>query len=141
VVILGGGADPERFEDARALLDHGFTAFERRELTASRTLLVAGGSRTISTADTLVSVPTDAAAAVELPLPTRVPEPGAGTAPVVVEGDRLATVATEVAGDEPAPVTGAGRIGRGVVDGAHAALRAARATEPPTPGGSEVGSR
>jgi serine-type D-Ala-D-Ala carboxypeptidase (penicillin-binding protein 5/6) len=141
VVVLGGGADPERFEDARTLLDHGFDAFERHELTASRTLLVAGGARTISTTDTVVSVPTGATAAVELPLPVRVPEPGAGTAPVVVDGDLLATVTTELTGDDPPPVTGGGAVGRGVVDGAHAALRAARADSIPAPGGSEVGSR
>jgi serine-type D-Ala-D-Ala carboxypeptidase (penicillin-binding protein 5/6) len=141
VVVLGGGADPERFDDARTLLDHGFDTFERRELTASRTLLVAGGARTISTADTVVSVPTGATATVELPLPTRVPEPGTGTASVVVDGDHLATVTTEVAAEDPPPVSGGGAVGRGVVDGVHAALRAARGTGLATPAGSEVGSR
>jgi serine-type D-Ala-D-Ala carboxypeptidase (penicillin-binding protein 5/6) len=124
-VVLGGGPDPERFADAAALLDHGFEAFTPVELSASATLLVAGGTRQLTADETAVVVPTGADAAIDLPLPLRVPEEDVIAVPVVVDGSSVATVDVAVEGEAVPPAEGAGSLGRAAVDGVYAALRAA----------------
>lgn len=127
VVVLGGGADPERFTDAAALLDHGFAAFERVTVSASRTLLVAGGGRAVEVDDVTITVPTGADAAVDLPTPVRVPDdPAALTgAEITVDGEVVAPLVATVGDGPGSATTPAARVGRGTVDGIHAALRAA----------------
>jgi serine-type D-Ala-D-Ala carboxypeptidase (penicillin-binding protein 5/6) len=125
VVVLGGGEDPERFVDAAALLDHGFDAFELTSVAAERTLLVAGGQRSLAVADTPVTVPRGAATGLDLPLPIRVPDQVPPEVAVVVDGVEVATTEVVVDEREPAPVDGDARVGRGVVEGVHVALRAA----------------
>jgi serine-type D-Ala-D-Ala carboxypeptidase (penicillin-binding protein 5/6) len=124
VVVLGGGPDPERFQDAAALLDHGFDNFAPIELSATSTLLVAGGERRLEVADTPVVVPTGADADIELPVPVRTPEGDVVAASVVVDGASVATVEATVTGVAPDRVDGAATLGRAVADGAYAALRA-----------------
>jgi serine-type D-Ala-D-Ala carboxypeptidase (penicillin-binding protein 5/6) len=124
VVVLGGGPDPERFLDAAALLDHGFEAFAPAELSATSTLLVAGGERRFEVTDTPVVVPVGADAAIELPVPVRAPDEDTVEAPIVVDGVAVASVEASVTGAAPATVSGPAAIGRAVADGAYAALRA-----------------
>jgi serine-type D-Ala-D-Ala carboxypeptidase (penicillin-binding protein 5/6) len=124
VVVLGGGPDPERFQDAAALLDHGFESFAPLELSAASTLLVAGGERLLEVSDTAVVVPTGADAEIDLPVPVRAPEEDAVAASVVVDGASVASIEATVTGAAPTPVDGAAALGRAVADGAYAALRA-----------------
>jgi serine-type D-Ala-D-Ala carboxypeptidase (penicillin-binding protein 5/6) len=125
VVVLGGGPDPERFVDAAALLDHGFDDFAPAELSATSTLLVAGGERRLEVGETPVVVPTGADAEIELPVPVRAPEDDdAVTASVVVDGAAVAAVEAAVTGPAPDPVEGAAALGRAIADGVYAALRA-----------------
>lgn len=125
VVVLGGGPDPERFDDAAALLDHGFRAFESVEPAAEVVLLVAGGALRVTVDPVPVTVPTGAEVVVDLPLPAWAPEDGVLRAPLEVDGREVAEVAATVSGDGGEPVEGAAALGRAAVDGVHAALRAA----------------
>lgn len=127
VVVLDAGDDPVRFEQATALLDHGFSAFRPTVAEGERTLLLAGGRRTLQVAPSPVVVPTDAAVEVLLPAPARADGAAGsrvGVGVVRVDGDELAEVEMTLEGVEPSPVEGAARIGRAAVDGIHAALRA-----------------
>lgn len=139
-VVLGGGPDPQRFDDAAALLDHGFDAFRPATVVAKRTLLVAGGHRTLEAGPYDVVVPVDAVATIALPLPVRVPGAATVEGAVVVGaavsgggddgaagGRPVAVVDVTVGGTAPEAVDGAAAVGRGLVDGAYAALRAAHA--------------
>jgi D-alanyl-D-alanine carboxypeptidase len=126
VVVLGGGPDPERFRDAAALLDHGFTAFAPAEVGAELTLLVAGGTRTVAVEPATVTAPTGASVTLDLPLPSRPPETGTLAVPLLVDGAVVGATRASVAGEEPATVDGAARLGRAAVDGLYAALRAAQ---------------
>jgi D-alanyl-D-alanine carboxypeptidase len=137
-VVLGGGADPERFVDARALLDHGFEAFEAVTVEATRTLLVAGGQRTIAAAPVDVTVPAGAAARVVLPLPARSPDPGTFPVPLWVDDARAATVPAQISAEVASPEGDAQTIGRALVDGVHVALRTAHGAEV-LPDGNGVG--
>jgi serine-type D-Ala-D-Ala carboxypeptidase (penicillin-binding protein 5/6) len=131
VVVLGGGPDPERFRDAAALLDHGFDAYAPVELSATSTLLVAGGERRFEVTETPIVVPAGADAAIELPVPVRAPDGDAVDAPIVVDGVAVASLEATVSGAAPGPVTGPAVIGRAVADGAYAALRAAVTRDDP----------
>lgn len=124
-IVLGGGPDPERFEDAAALLDHGFEAFEATEVGAELTLLVAGGQRSVALEPTPVTAPAGVLVAAELPVPVRAPETGQLTVPVSFDGTVVASATATVSGDEPAAVEGGARLGRAASDGVYAALRAA----------------
>jgi serine-type D-Ala-D-Ala carboxypeptidase (penicillin-binding protein 5/6) len=56
-VVLDAGEDPGRFQDAIALLDHGFEDYEPYELTVDWSLLVAGGQQSLEAAIGPVVVP------------------------------------------------------------------------------------
>jgi uncharacterized protein len=105
-VVLGGGPDPERFRDAAALLDHGFTAFAPAEVSAELTLLVAGGTRTVTVEPATVTAPAGASVVVDLPLPSRAPETGSWGCRCSSTG-RWSPRPGRPCGEEPAPVEGA----------------------------------
>lgn len=124
VVVLGAGPDPERFQAATALLDHGFDAFAATEVGGARTLLVAGGRREFEVGPTPLTAPVGAEVALDLPLPVRAPEATELDVPVEFDGVPVATATATASADGPAPVDGAARLGRAVADGVYAALRA-----------------
>ncbi|WP_052667434.1 D-alanyl-D-alanine carboxypeptidase family protein [Nitriliruptor alkaliphilus] len=126
-VVLGAGPDPQRFEDAAALLDHGFEAFEATEVAAELILLVAGGQRQVVLEPTPVTVPVGVPVAAELPVPVRTPEAGHLPVPVRFDGTEVATATATVSGEQPPAVAGGAQLGRAAVDGVYAALRAAHA--------------
>jgi serine-type D-Ala-D-Ala carboxypeptidase (penicillin-binding protein 5/6) len=124
-VVLGSGEDPARFDQVAELLDLGFEATARQELGAELQLAVAGGAAAIEVPPTTVTAPVDAAAVLAIPLPRRIPDEDV-VVPVVVDGVELGSVIGTVATTGvPPPATGPEAIGRAVVDGAYAALRAA----------------
>lgn len=123
-VVLGAGEDPERFEDAAALLDHGFDAFAPVTLTAGHDLAVAGGAVTFTAGPVLLVVPADAAAELWLPLPVRVPESDL-VATILVDGAAVGQVEVARSDRLPDPARGDAAVGRALADGAYAALRAA----------------
>ena len=124
-VVLDAGDEPARFEVVEQLLDLGFAAYEPRELAATLRYAVAGGSRTVTVDPTLVTVPADRTAELDLPVEPRPPESppqvdirvssagegeaahGAGT-PGAPSGDAVdeATAADEGADDDTADTTG-----------------------------------
>ncbi len=124
-VVLGGGPDPERFDDAARLLDHGFAAYDVFEVAGTRELLVAGGRQVVQVPTTTVTAPLGADVAARPPLPVRPPEVGRATVPIEVDGIAVGTVEAELAPSTRDEVSGAARIGRALVDGTYAALRAA----------------
>lgn len=126
-VVLGAGEDPERFEGAAALLDHGFDAFTTTELGGELTLLVAGGTAQVALEPAVLTAPIAASVDASLPVPVRAPDEGHLTVPVHVDGVRVATATATVTTQPPAPVDGGARLGRAVVDGLYAGLRAAEA--------------
>jgi serine-type D-Ala-D-Ala carboxypeptidase (penicillin-binding protein 5/6) len=123
-VVLGAGPDPDRFVAATALLDHGFSAFATTELSSELTLLVAGGQRQLEVDPTVLTAPAGADVALDVPLPVRAPEAGSLPVPVRVDGTSVATATATVTGDGPARTEGAALLGRAVVDGVYAAMRA-----------------
>jgi D-alanyl-D-alanine carboxypeptidase len=125
-VVLGAGEDPRRFDTAAVLLDHGFEATHQTQLATSVTLWVAGGRLSLDTPEVTITVPEGSEATLELRLPVRPPE-GALTFPLLVDGAELSELrATPTGGPEPVDGEEA-RIGRALVDGMYAALRAATA--------------
>ena len=124
-VVLASEEDPARFQDAAALLDHGFEDYRSETMSTAMHLLAGGGAHEVSVPAATVVVPSDAAVALALGPPAR-PEPGSLSVGLEVDGEVLGTVTGEV-GQGPEPVTGAARLGRALADGAYAAMRAATA--------------
>lgn len=123
-VVLGAGEDGRRFESAAALLDHGFDATRPTVLGTEVALSVGGGRVVLATEEVTVTVPAASDASLELRLPIRAPEEPLRV-PIVVDGESLAALSATPTG-RPAPVDDdAARIGRALVDGTYAALRAA----------------
>ena len=124
-VVLGAGEDPARFQDAIALLDHGFDEFEPHEVDVDWSLLVAGGRQSLQAAIGPVVVPAGADVAVEgLP-------PGAATAgglplTLTLDGQPVADVEAEV-GERPDEVEATAALGRALVDQVHRGMRRATA--------------
>jgi D-alanyl-D-alanine carboxypeptidase (penicillin-binding protein 5/6) len=130
-VVLDAGEDPAtRFAEVARLLDLGFEAFEVTRVTGEVALAVAGGNRRYELLATPVTVPAGVAPAPRPTPPVRPPE-GPWPVPVLADGHPLGEVAAEPsdAGDVPDDVEGAARLGRAVVDGIYAGLRAASAAE------------
>jgi serine-type D-Ala-D-Ala carboxypeptidase (penicillin-binding protein 5/6) len=124
-VVLGSGDDPARFDQVAELLDLGFEATVRQELGAELQLAVGGGAATIEVPATTVTAPVDADAVLAFPVPRRIPDEDL-VVPVMVDGVELGSlVGTVDTTGVPPPATGPEAIGRAVVDGAYAALRAA----------------
>lgn len=125
-VVLGAGEDPSRFDSAATLLDHGFEATHQTRLNTTATLWVAGGRLSLATPEVTITIPEGSEASLELRLPIRPPEE-ALTFPLLVDGAELSELRAEPEGG-PDPVDGEeARIGRALVDGMYASLRAATA--------------
>jgi serine-type D-Ala-D-Ala carboxypeptidase (penicillin-binding protein 5/6) len=126
-VVLDAAEDPARFQDAAALLDHGFEEFRSEPVSASLRLLVGGGSHEVEVGEMSVDVPADASLELALGPPVR-PEPGSLTVGLEVDGEVLGEVGAEV-GEGPEPVSGGAAVGRALADGAYAGMRAATAAD------------
>ena len=129
-VILDAGDDPARFDAARRLLDLGFDAYSVRSLSASLRFRVAGGEVRLEVEDTELVLPSAEEAVLELPIAARPPE-GDARIPVRSGGEevgRLPAVLDRSRAPAPTddPTT---LLGRAVVDGAYAALRARAASQ------------
>lgn len=125
-VVLGAGEDPSRFDTVATLLDHGFEATQPTELGASVRLAVGGGGILLTTGTVTLTIPQGSDAELGLRLPVRPPQE-ALRLPLIVDGATLGELVAPPTGG-PAPVDDdAARIGRALVDGTYAALRAATA--------------
>ena len=125
-VVLGAEEDPSRFVSTATLLDHGFEATRPTQLGTEVVLSVAGGRLVLTTPEVTITVPEDSDASLELRLPIRPPEE-ALTFPLLVDGAQLTELTVTLSG-RPEPVEAeTARIGRALVDGSYAALRAATA--------------
>lgn len=126
-VVLGADEDPERFTLTSRLLDTGFERFGPVELGAELRLAVAGGYLDLVVEPVALALPVGRPASLVLPLPVRDPE-GDLSVTVDVDGEAYGErTARRDPGGLPAPVTGAPALGRALVDGTYAALRAAAA--------------
>jgi D-alanyl-D-alanine carboxypeptidase len=125
-VVLGAGEDPSRFDGTANLLDHGFDETLVVEVGTAIEVLVAGGSIELVVPPMPVTVPVDSEAWLELTLPVRPPtEPL--RFPVLVDGEELGSETATPTGGPPPLDPGTPAMGRALVDGAYAALRAASA--------------
>lgn len=125
-VVLGAGEDPSRFDGTASLLDHGFDAMSLAEVGTSIELRVAGGAVDLVVPPTPVTVPATSEASLQLTLPIRPPSE-ALRFPVLVDGEELGVLTAAPTGG-PTPLDpGSPAMGRALVDGAYAALRAASA--------------
>jgi serine-type D-Ala-D-Ala carboxypeptidase (penicillin-binding protein 5/6) len=122
-VVLDADEDPARFQDAAALLDHGFDEFRSETVSETLQLLVGGGSHEVEVPDVPVVVPDTATLELLLGPPAR-PEPGTLAVDLEVGGEVLGEVVAEV-GEGPEPVSGGAAVGRALADGAYAGMRAA----------------
>ncbi|MDX1657969.1 MAG: D-alanyl-D-alanine carboxypeptidase family protein [Nitriliruptorales bacterium] len=127
-VVLGSDGPEARFEDAAALLDHGFSNFAEVAVSEELRLRIAGGFRTATLTAPGFLLPTDDTdVAVEIVPPVEV-----GALPEAVDVTWRGTVVAEAAVElEPAPrerVTGAMAVARQLHDRVYAAMRAATAS-------------
>lgn len=128
-VLLDAGDDPARFVGAASLLDLGFDAYRPAVLEAELEFAVAGGQVVVDIEETPLVTPTDTSAQLQLPITARPPE-GDVEVDVEVDGDVLASVVGRLdATARPDPASDGAAIGRAMVDGAYAALRAAAAQD------------
>lgn len=125
-VVLGAGEDPARFEAAAALLDFGYDDTVITEVATAIRFAVAGGDIALEVPPTPITVPADSAASLQLNLPVRPPEAPVPF-PILVDGEELGVVEAAPTGRPAAVTSGSGQLGRALVDGAYAALRAASA--------------
>jgi serine-type D-Ala-D-Ala carboxypeptidase (penicillin-binding protein 5/6) len=129
-VVLDAGEDPAtRFLEVARLLDLGFESFVPHSVTGEVSYAVAGGAHRFEVPATPVTTPRAIEPELELTPTARPPE---GTLPVevVAGGDRLGSIVAEAANGAtagPGEVEGGALLGRAIVDGAYAALRAASA--------------
>lgn len=126
-VVLGAGEDPSRFDSAAALLDHGYDTTRQTQLGTEVALSVAGGKVRLSVPQVTITVPVESEASLEVRLPIRPPEEQL-VFPLTVDGTVLAEMSAEPTGTPDAVDDDAARIGRAMVDGTYAALRAATAS-------------
>jgi serine-type D-Ala-D-Ala carboxypeptidase (penicillin-binding protein 5/6) len=131
-VVLAAGEDPAvRFAEAGRLLDLGFEAFLPRSVTGEVRYAVAGGEVRYEIQATPVTTPEAIEPELDL-VPTARPPEGSLQVEVAAGGRSLGTVTADAVdparGGEPAPVEGGALLGRALVDGAYAALRAASAS-------------
>jgi serine-type D-Ala-D-Ala carboxypeptidase (penicillin-binding protein 5/6) len=129
-VVLDAGEDPAtRFVEVARLLDLGFESFTPHSVTGEISYAVAGGERRFEVPATPVTTPHEVEPRIEFTPTARPPE---GTLPVevVAGGDGLGPVVAEASNgstDGPSEVDGGAKLGRALVDGTYAALRAASA--------------
>lgn len=137
VVLASRGADA-RFAEAEALLDFGFAELTARPVTVATRLRLAGGWVDLQGGPLPVVVPADAAVTTPvLPLPVEPPADGeARNAPILWDGEELASLAVVAAAPPRPAVSGGAELGRAVVDRVYAAMRAATTTGVWTTSGS-----
>ena len=128
-VVLDAGDEPARFEAAATLLDLGFDEYRPAVLEALLEFTVAGGRVAVVVPETPLVTPNGVEARLQLPVTARPPE-GDVEVDIEVEGEVMATVVGRLdttAG--PTDTSDDAGIGRAMVDGAYAALRAAAAQD------------
>ena len=134
-VVLGAGDDPARFDIAGELLDLGLDDFSTHQLSGQLRLAVGGGNVQLEVDPVEVSAPTGRDIGLDWPLTPRPPD----EAPTVAITDGAAEGAAPL-GSVPARLdrdvaeldpdgAGGDALGRAVVDGVYAGLRAAAVTE------------
>jgi serine-type D-Ala-D-Ala carboxypeptidase (penicillin-binding protein 5/6) len=131
-VVLAAGEDPAvRFAEVSRLLDLGFDAFVPRSVTGEVRYAVAGGEVSYEIVATPVTTPEGIEPELDL-VPTARPPEGSVPVEVSAGGRSLGTVTADAVGpargDEPPPIDGGALLGRALVDGTYAALRAASAS-------------
>lgn len=127
-VVLDAGEDPARFQAAMALLDHGFDDFAATRLEVDWRLLVAGGDRPLRLGPVPVVLPEGADVGWEGLPPTAVAPVASDRVALEVDDRPVADLEVEL-GPGPEAVEGGSRLGRVLVDQAHAGMRAAIAHE------------
>lgn len=128
-VVLDSRTADARFEDAAALLDHGFDRFVRREATVDLRLREAGRWITFEGPSVPLLVPAgDPMLSLGQPLPIEVPEDPL-VVPVEWRDAELARITATPEAPERELVTGGAAIGRFLWDRAYAALRATTRAE------------
>jgi serine-type D-Ala-D-Ala carboxypeptidase (penicillin-binding protein 5/6) len=133
-VVLAAGEDPAtRFAEVGRLLDHGFDDFVQTTVTAEIGYAVAGGAVAYEVAATPVTTPVDDEPVVGF-VPTARPPEDELSVEVTAGRHRLGTLHAQPPADAapgarsgPDDAEGAALLGRAIVDGAYAALRAASA--------------
>lgn len=124
-VVLDSRDADARFDDATALLDHGFTAFERIELEREASVREAGRWTHLRAGPLVVLLPrTEGGRLAVDPLVTPEVDAPPDVLHVTYEGDSLAELDVTVDAVAREPVEGGGAIGRYVVDRVYAGLRA-----------------
>jgi D-alanyl-D-alanine carboxypeptidase len=129
-VVLAAGEDPaQRFREVARLLDLGFEAFEAQVLTGELRFAIAGGEQLLELPPTPVTLPEGDEPELGFVPSVRPPET-AVPVPVTVGGEPLGAVLAEPSdprrgGADGADLDGGAQLGRALVDGAYAALRAA----------------
>ncbi|MFP4311750.1 MAG: D-alanyl-D-alanine carboxypeptidase family protein [Nitriliruptoraceae bacterium] len=129
-VVLGAGADPARFEIASRLLDLGLDAYEPRTLSTRVRFTLAGGGLDVVVDEVELVVPAGDEARLELPITPRPPSSDLDVPLRVADQEVAEVTATLDRSGAPAEVADTTTaLGRAVVDGAYAALRARAAAE------------
>lgn len=123
-VVLDSRSADARFEDAAALLDHGFQGFEDVVATVDLRLRQAGGWVELEAPELPLLLPaTDPRPTLTRLLPIEVPR-----TPIELtatwHGQELGRLLVEPVAAERPPVTGGAAVGRFLVDRAYAAMRA-----------------
>jgi serine-type D-Ala-D-Ala carboxypeptidase (penicillin-binding protein 5/6) len=132
-VVLAAGEDPaHRFREVARLLDLGFDAFEPQVLTGELRYAIAGGEQLLELAPTPVTLPVGEEPVLGFVPNARPPETSVPV-PVTVGGAPLGEILADPTeprrgGAAAADLDGGADLGRALVDGAYAALRAASTT-------------
>lgn len=125
-IVLGADEDPDRFEQAISLLDHGFERTSQVQVSSELMLDVGGGKVRYHTEQLTLTVPDGFEARFEVSVPTRVSDEL--RVPLMV-GDETITTVTAIGPTPQQVVTDTGgeqaELGRSLVGGVYAALRAA----------------
>ncbi len=130
-VVLGAGDDPARFDVAGELLDLGLDDFNTHELSGQLRLAVGGGSVRLEVDPVEVTAPAGREVGLDWPVAPRPPDEAPSVAITEGSGDDAAplgavpaTLERDVAEPDPEGA-GGDALGRAVVDGVYAGLRAA----------------
>lgn len=126
-VVLGAGEDPARFVEAAALLDYGYDTTRTMELPSRMRLRVAGGVVEFTAPDATVTTPVGSTAELRLEVPHRAPEASL-LAPISADGVEVGQLRLPRSKEPAADDDPAAQLGRALVDGVYAALRATTIT-------------
>lgn len=128
-VVLDARSDQARFDDAAALLDHGFESFVRVEAGVDLRLRQAGRWIGFEAPTVPLLVPaSDPQLTVEQPLPVHVPEDPVEVTISWRDSELASLTAIPKAGERP-PASDGAAVGRYLLDHAYAALRATTRAE------------